>query len=306
LTSSDHPHYLPPGVRLPRNVHEGDDGSSQPSFILTKTRLRHYHPSANTFIDLVDDPLPTDWECKQRLRLRVGSRKLKEPQRRDEDHGYTPDDDDFNLLLPPKIDDLTNEPIRGFNDAYTESEVKFWPEAQPTDGHPDYDLDALYSLLNPPSHLGNVEGTADERSLVYVTGDENQPSAIVFINFDPAIKLQGLAEWPRKKERNGRSAKTNLVNERPNGGGCATGHLSGDREENSTVTIERPKTNGNGKGKILQQDEKCQMNGATMISGGQMTVETERSIVGNKYAQAWLRQEPAMYLDIGLGYQFSL
>lgn len=103
-------------MRLPRNVHEGDDGSSQPSFILTKTRLRHYQPSANTFIDLVDDPLPTDWECKQRLRLRIGSRKLKEPQRRDEDHGYTPNDEDFNLLLPPKRDDLTNEPIPGLND----------------------------------------------------------------------------------------------------------------------------------------------------------------------------------------------
>lgn len=160
--------------------------------------------------------------------------------------------------------------------------------------------------MNPPSHLGNVEGTADERSLVYVTGNENQPSAIVFINFDPAISLQGLAEWPRKKERNGRSAKASSVNERPYGDGCATGHLSGDGEDNRTLAIERPKAKGNGKGKILQQDEKCQTNGATMISGGQMTVETEPSVVGSKYAQTWLRQERAMYLDIGLGYNFSL
>jgi hypothetical protein len=29
--------------------------------------------------------------------------------------------------------------------------------------------------VNPPNQLGNVEGMADERSLVYVTRGENEP-----------------------------------------------------------------------------------------------------------------------------------
>src|SRR6202034_1980162 len=55
--------------------------------------------------------------------------------------------------------------------------------------------DAIYKLLNPPSHLGNVEGTADERSMVSVTGARDEPQALIFISFDPAIKLAGLKRW---------------------------------------------------------------------------------------------------------------
>lgn len=60
----------------------------------------------------------------------------------------------------------------------------------PMDGDPEHldgVLDAIYRPLNPPSHLGNVQGTADERSLVYVTGGCGKPQAIVFVNLDPAI-----------------------------------------------------------------------------------------------------------------------
>lgn len=50
--------------------------------------------------------------------------------------------------------------------------------------------------MNPPSHLGSVEGTADERSLVYVTGNPEKPQAIIFISFDLAIKLANIQQWP--------------------------------------------------------------------------------------------------------------
>ena len=77
---------------------------------------------------------------------------------------------------------------------YREPPIVYWPPAQDAN-RPDKNLDAVYRLLNPPNHLGNVQGTADERSLVYATGGCDKPQAIVFISFDPAIKLVGLKRW---------------------------------------------------------------------------------------------------------------
>ena len=63
----DHAHYIDAPLRLPQNTHPGDDGSTQPTFTLAKLRIRTYHPACSTFMDLVDDPLPTNWQGKQRL-----------------------------------------------------------------------------------------------------------------------------------------------------------------------------------------------------------------------------------------------
>lgn len=78
---------------------------------------------------------------------------------------------------------------------YIMPKISFWPPAQhPIFVNRDKDVNKIYRLLNPPSHLGNVEGMADERSLVYVIGGEDKPHALIFIGFDPAIKLEGLAK----------------------------------------------------------------------------------------------------------------
>ena len=69
--------------------------------------------------------------------------------------------------------------------------ISYWPKAQNL-LEPDEHVEATYKLLNPPSHLGNVEGTADERSLVYVTGGCDQPKALIFGGFDPLINLAGV------------------------------------------------------------------------------------------------------------------
>ena len=79
LRPDDNPHHMRPPPRLPQNTHPGNDGSHKPTFTLAKSRIRHYHTSANTYLDLVDDPDPTDWQGTQRLRLRAGSRKLGPP-----------------------------------------------------------------------------------------------------------------------------------------------------------------------------------------------------------------------------------
>ena len=107
---------------------------------------------------------------------------------------------------------------------YREPPIVYWPPAQDPD-RLDEDLDAVYRLLNPPSHLGNVQGTADERSFVYVTGGCDKPQAIVFVGFDPAIKLVGLRRWGGLCRKG--------VGEGPHVDGRATGqtgHLEGRRE----------------------------------------------------------------------------
>jgi hypothetical protein len=48
---------------------------------------------------------------------------------------------------------------------YQEQPIVYWPSVQDPD-NPDESWGAIYHLLNPPSHLGNVKGTTDKRSLV--------------------------------------------------------------------------------------------------------------------------------------------
>lgn len=64
-------------------------------------------------------------------------------------------------------------------------------------------FDKLYTLLNPPSHLGNAEGTADERSLIYCTGDTSA-AAIVFINFDLDIELSSSTYLNHREKAKGK------------------------------------------------------------------------------------------------------
>ncbi|KAI9784614.1 MAG: hypothetical protein M1839_001836 [Geoglossum umbratile] len=153
---SNKPQYIEAPIRNLKNVHHGDDGTTG-GFILAKTKVRYYNPDSSTFLDLVDDPEdpPRDggFRLRQRLRLRVGSRTLGPPG-------------------PP-----------GSREVYRSRGISMWPPERTSE-----DDDELTELLNPLS--GDVEGKFDERSLVYMTGDDTQPRAIVLVNFDIGIKLR--------------------------------------------------------------------------------------------------------------------
>lgn len=183
---------------------------------------------------------------------------------------------------------------------YRERPITFWPPAQ-NPASPNEELDAIYRLLNPPSHLGSVEGTSDERSIVYVTGGEGAPKAIVFIGFDPRMKLVGLKRWGGLEQKG--------VGEGPHIDGRATG-CSGKEgelgkpyidvgERDRTVVMERK-----GKGKEI-----CTP--AVQFVGGQAVIDVSTE-VGRRENGAgikkncWAWKEKAMYRDIGLGYHFGL
>jgi len=278
--------------RLPENTHPGNDGATEPTITLAKSCLRYYHSSASTFLDLVDDPEPTDWRGTQRLRLRAGSRRPRPPLR------FGPDDPREGLLRPPS-EDLTI----ALEELYRESSITYWPPA-PNPSQPDPELEAVYRLLNPPSHLGNVAGTADERSIIYLTGGQDMPQAIIFISFDPGIKLAGIKKWlGRSPGRNTKGPKG--VGEGPHIDGRATGITDSQREgfgsidcvdmneQNRTVSID---WKGKGVARPSSSVHSAQM------SGGRAVVDFNGCSSAGSQQRSWVWVERAMYQDIGLGY----
>jgi len=301
MKKDDHAHYIDAPPRLPQNTHPGNDGSMQPTFTLAKSRIRTYHPACSTFMDLVDDPLPTDWQGKQRLRLRAGSRKLGPPLL-DSDGLSRPPDEDWRVAV---------------QEMYIEQGVKFWPAAQrPVDEGADEELDQVYRLLNPPSHLGNVEGTSDERGLVYVTGGVDAPQAIIFVSFDPSTKLSGMKRWGQKgvgegPHVDGRATGTSI-------GVTGIGDETSDRgwkgkevfvdvgEADRTVSIDRK-----GKRKAIDAPAVSMQQVAGGIAvvdvRGRQSTATACGQVGDAQAlRKWAWKETAMYRDIGLGFYFGL
>lgn len=237
----------------------------------------------------MDDSLPTDWQGTQRLRLRAGSRKLGPPLTYESGVNS-------GILRAPNADLRT-----ALKEMYREQPIVYWPPAQDP-SNPDSDLDEVYRLLNPPSHLGNVQGTADERSLVYSTGGGDKPQAIVFIGFDPAIKLAGLKRWGGLCRKG--------VGEGPHIDGRATGHKVDGQwelgeqsgyvdvgEADRTVTIDRK---GKGKQKSTPVAPTC----------GDAKVEVEVGLAREEgagvHSRSWAWVENAMYRDIGSGFHFGL
>jgi hypothetical protein len=293
LRKDDKPHHMLAPLRLPQYTHPGNDGSSNRTFTLTKSRLRHYDTSSSTYLDVVDDPLPSDWRGKQRLRLRVGSRKLGPPLVYPPDHPSKaglrcspPDDLDVALSL-----------------MYKHSDVTFWPPEQDPE-MPDEGLDELYKLLNPPTHLDNVEGTADERSLVYMTGGLGKPQAIILISFDPAIKLAGLKRWGGMRRKG--------VGEGPH----IDGRASGNGEQTSAYAQVADRVVGidrKGKGKqtassVAESPADAYAHESShmpAVSNSTSTATGARNSPQRKYP-SWIWKEKAMYRDIGLGFYFGL
>lgn len=210
------PHLNPPRPRCPFNTHAGDDASTALMFTLSKCFIRSYHPASQTFLDLVDDPLPPSGaegggenddnvndgnengggggRQNSRLRLRAGSRKLR------------PAAD----ILADSVARDESQPhgrraARLFEDGAANA-ITFWPPAQlpPSSACDPALLAELHRVVNPPSHTGAVRGAWDERSLVYSTGGgggAGAMQALVFVSFDPGIRLPGLKEWGKECAR---------------------------------------------------------------------------------------------------------
>ncbi|KAK0102436.1 hypothetical protein ONS95_006055 [Cadophora gregata] len=304
LQKDDHPHHMNAPNRRPERTHPGNDGSTYPTHTLAKSRIRAYFTPCSTHLDLVDDPHPDDWQGKQRLRLRAGTRRI----------GPVLRDPVTNLIRRPHPD--LNIAL---GEMYRVPPITYWPKAQKLH-EPDEHIDAIYRLMNPPSHLGNVEGTADERSLVYVTGGCDQPQALIFVGFDPSIKLAGVKQWGGLSESSTKKQKG--VGEGPHIDGRATGHhapsdsvhwiegLEGQQEGTYVDVYEADRTvsiDVKGKGKAVAGPSRPTVH----FSAGYSTIDVCESpatydIRGGLGRRTWVWREAAMYRDIGLGLYFGM
>lgn len=283
----DNPHYLEAPPRNPHYTHPGNDGSTQPTYTLAKTLIRTYHTSSSTFLDLVDDPLPSDWRNTQRLRLRGSSRQLGPPLT-----------DAAGLYREPS-DDLGT----ALTELYTEQPISFFPSSSS-------EYEELYSLMNPPTHQGNVHGVMDDRSMVYVTGAADKPQALIFVGFDAGVRLRGVKRWGMKgvgegPHIDGRATGCN-VNDGMSVAGDGSLHTTdgadGDAEEKErTVGIDRK-----GKGKVFDREGTfVQVSEQSIVDVNAGITDTGSATTTSK-AGRWAWKEKAMYRDIGLGYNFGL
>jgi hypothetical protein len=178
---SDKPNWQLPEDRPNSTVHPGDGapaiaGHSGQEFILAKTKLRWYNPhaGAGTWIDLVDDPIE-DFEMRQRLRIRVGSRTLQPIRTKD---GIL-ETKETTQKFKKGIEKRQKREV--VDDQYTLSEVKMWPSLDTTEGL------AACDALN--EQADDVQAAADERSIVYMTGSDPLKRMVVFISFDKYINF---------------------------------------------------------------------------------------------------------------------
>lgn len=263
--------------RDPHMVHPGDDSSSFP-YSLSKCPVRTYHPSTQTFMDLVNDT--TSFEPDdQRIRLRGASRRLWTPDELERRNGQEMAQhlSDHDTLLQ-RVDNL-----------YTSGSIELWPPDRQDPTVPDAALDDLYTVLNPPGHLGNPHGSWDERSLVYATGGvEGGLKALVFVSWDPTIYLAGTAPYPGAMSLG-----------RPIGLTC------GSPVAGRLATVSSYKD----RGKAKYTTNWCPVSGphATVCAGGSANpVRPSASASGTKASPApWRTLEPAGYLDICRGYHFA-
>ncbi|KAF9882068.1 f-box domain-containing protein [Colletotrichum karsti] len=151
-------------------THRGDSGSTTPSITLTHCFIRSYNKSCETFIDLVNDPIAAE-SMAQRPQLRSISR-LRQGE-----------------ISQRQGESLTN----------TTNNISWWlPENNAQQRNAK--LDELDYILNPrgKSQQNVISGVMDDRSIVYAVGPRSSQSKrpLVFISFDPSIKLRGLDHWP--------------------------------------------------------------------------------------------------------------
>ncbi|KAH8694965.1 hypothetical protein BGW36DRAFT_428864 [Talaromyces proteolyticus] len=171
-----------PPLRIEKNTHSEytDTTSPRRDFILAKTKYRTYNPSASAFIDLINDPEPstTVGAVHDRLRLRICSRKRKNPFESD------------NTLTKRLKDDSTGDIIPHSDERYVSNGIKMWPEERADE--------ELIDLLCPAKRAANVHGVADERTLIYSVDIETaephqqQQQAIILVNFDSRLRIPSL------------------------------------------------------------------------------------------------------------------
>ncbi|KFY68614.1 hypothetical protein V496_00957 [Pseudogymnoascus sp. VKM F-4515 (FW-2607)] len=212
----------------------------------------------------------------------------------------------------------TGEPIEGLDEKYEDRPVEWWPPALSAGGHVGdaaSQAQDLHMLMNPPDSLGNVHGGFDETSLVYSTGQDGQPKAIVLVNFDPAVHLQGLKKWNHgRTNASGTENAARATSRAPE----ATSFRS---QATGAASPKFPKHPGSNPPRAIGEDGgglllPAQKRARTIFTqaASQSTCalptlpydrepSTSAAVAAN---ESWLRRERALYLTTRQGFSFGL
>lgn len=173
--------------RDPQTVHPGYYSSKGPIFLRNKCPILSYHPSCQTFLDLVDFS-PSN-SAQRRMRIWGGTRRRRRPEEIEDRNGS--EEEERTLSVAEKHFEEVYK-------MYKHEEPVVWPPDQDPRS-PNPALTELYEILSPPNYAGEITSDWDERSFVYAagaTGGDIKEKALVFVSFDPSISLAGTLPYP--------------------------------------------------------------------------------------------------------------
>lgn len=246
--------------RNPYKTHIGDDALTALLFTFSKCPVRSYHAASQTFLDLVDDPSAT---TAPQLKLRAGARHAVPAS------SLPPRSPAFDTSLPH------TERIPLLYKDSGANEILFWPPTP--EGVDSGALELLGRVVSPPSHVGNVHGTWDERSFVYSTGsDANGLQAVVFLGFDPAIKLQGVQKWGEHESSRHGAAREEQEGEEKEEEEAEASTLSNVQQEETPM-----------QGKVCEEPFRNAEEAAHNIKGKEVAVMYE----ADDFAATWATEE---------------
>jgi hypothetical protein len=260
--------------RNPHLVHPGDDSASDLTFTLSKCPIRSYHPSCQTFLDLIDDS--TSFEPNdQRIRIRGGSRRRLTPRELEQ----------RKCTKPAPTSDHQDTFLEQIASLYQSEPVVFWPPDL-NSSSTDPALADLYAILNPPGHVGNLHGSWDDRSLIYATG--GKAKALVFISWDPFIRLAGIPAYP--------------LHTLP---GTPTSPTNGDSASRQSYLPTIPPHQGKGKNCDTAGWPPTSQLGASSGPSLNLKAGLVSEATNHPDSSSWRVFEPARYREVLRGYHFA-
>lgn len=258
--------------RDPLDVHPGDDSSKGPILPRNKCPVLSYHPSCQTFLDLVD--LSPSYSNKRQMRLRGGTRRRRRPEEVEEWSRSSNDESSWSVA---------EKHFKQVYNMYKHEEPVSWPPEQDTKS-PNSALAQLYEILSLPQYAGEITGDWDERSFVYAAGATGggKDKALVFISFDPSISLKGTLPYPGS-----------MVYGRP-----------------QSVNTNTPATTDDGSAASNRHVDEAGSGGQTVrtnhASMGKSILAEATQVHSTKTEAVWCTIEPAQYRTIKKGFHFCV
>ncbi|KAL2436234.1 hypothetical protein ABEF95_006354 [Exophiala dermatitidis] len=185
-------------------------------YIRAKTKWHGYHFNSQTFVDLVTDEIRVEgeWRAKERIKLRVVSRRELNPMVCDEDCKMIPS----GLKIRPHMRDKDSNEMQDGEEAFGPSKASLWP--------PDDAPQELHNVLCPGGRAGDVQAVLGDEGIVYMAGPRRQADsperALVFVSFDPTFGFRGMKridgtgvtpkqKWQGSPSQSGRKRKSSSI-----------------------------------------------------------------------------------------------